>query len=581
MAKSHLKVVNIVSSATEAAWSQSYHAGGVTAIVSVRRINANKEDSPSLSIVGKDLLNTFESEYFTLENKNLASIKSAVDATYEKSKDTHDISLIVTAVIQNAVYVVLAGEGKIQLIRNNTMATLLEQKDAKEVISASGFLETDDVMILETLSFSEKIPSSTLLETLTSNTVEDAAEILSPTIHKDQTGSEAALIFSYHEEEGMHMATPQPIRQTEEPKEELEKPLIQQQASHPISQNPERGKRLSHMQRLFLTIAAIIALVFIGTIYFSLQKKQTNQNAALFSSLYPPAERKYEEGLGLKDLNASLAKDDFTQAQKMLNDAKTKFPKDSSEEKQILVLLDKVNNEISPSTSTSTPSSAPVTDMTKTDATTAPFVGFAAKHLDAKYFAQDTSNYYFADNTGITKVVKTTGKATQIIKNSTDWKSIGGFDTYLGNMYVVDIADGIDKYPVAASGFGDKTAYFTGTVPDLSKNVSMAIDSSVWLLATNGTISKYTRGKADSFTLSGLTTSLSSPTRVVTTVDDTNLYILDNGNSRIVVIKKDTGSFVAQYYNPTLKGTTFMDVSEKTKTAYVLVSGTIYQMTFK
>lgn len=588
MAKSHLKVANVVASSSETAWSQTYHAGGVTAVVCVR---ATKEsaDSPSLSIVGKDLLNTFESEYFTLETKNLASIKSAVETTYEKSRKTHDISLIVTSVIQNAVYVVMAGKGKILLIRSNTMAALLEQTEGEDILSASGFLEPDDLMILETQEFSEKVPNATLLETLTTNTVADAAEILSPTIHKEQTGAEAALLFSYHSEgETQEMAMPQPVspqKAQEQEQEGKEKEAIEEQPpmynerQQAILEHamPKKRMKLSHRQKIFLTIAVIVAVVLVGTIFLSLRQKQSSQNAALFASVYTPAQQKYQEGLGLKDLNASLAHDDFVAAQKMLNDAKPKFSANSSEEKQILALLDKVNAELPSSTA----SNVPATDVAKAAKGDDPFMDFMLSNSSVKYFATDSTNYFYADNTGITRVNLSTNKSTQVIKNSTDWKTLGGFETYLGNMYVVDTADGIDKYSVTASGFGNKTAYFTNTAPDLSKIVSMAIDGSVWLLGNDGSINKYTKGKADSFSITGLTSPLSTPTQIVTTVDDDNAYVLDNGNGRIVVIKKDSGAFVAEYHNDILKSASQIDVSEKNKTVFILSSGSIYKMNLK
>lgn len=581
MPKSQLKVTNVTGTSTEAAWSQTYHAGGVTAVVTVRK--KAKTDDSSLSIVGKDLLNTFESEYFTLETKNLASIKSAVDLTYQKSKDTHDISLIVSAVIQNAVYVVLAGKGKILLVRHNTLATLLEQNEGDEVISASGFLEPEDIMILETPEFAEKVPTSTLLETFSDNSLEDASEIISPALHKEKNGAAAAVFFMYQEEAPI-ASVMQPVKepemplpQTEEVQEPESEPVLNEEIK-PDELKPVQEKKkklLSHRQKIFLTIAVVLAVVFVSAIYFSLQKKQTNQNSALFSTLYSPAEKKYEEGLGLKDLNASLAQSDFLSAQKMLTDAKSKFSANSKEEQQIDSLLSKVNKEITPEDTTAT------TNATKVASGTDDFMDFISSHTSEKYFAEDTTNYYFADATGITKVTKSTKKSSQVIKNDSDWKMLAGFATYLGNMYVLDSADGVDKYAVTASGFGNKTAYFSGTAPDLSKAVSMAIDGSIWILTSDGKVSQYTKGKPVSFSITGLSTPLSSPSQITTTSDDDNLYILDNGNSRIVVIKKDTGAFVAEYKNNLLKSATQIDVSEKDKKAYILSGSDIYEMDLK
>src|SRR5260221_12878639 len=114
MAK-NIQVAKIVASSSPTAWAQAYHAGSLTAVVSVTP--KEKEDGTSLHIVGKDLLNTFESEYFTLEDKNLTSIKHAVETTYKKSSDTHHISFLVATAIRNTLYLVMAGNGAIFLLR--------------------------------------------------------------------------------------------------------------------------------------------------------------------------------------------------------------------------------------------------------------------------------------------------------------------------------------------------------------------------------------------------------------------------------------------------------------------------------
>ena len=569
MGKSQVKVATIVANSTDDAWSQAYHAGGVAAVVSIHK-KETADESPSLSIVGKDLLNTFESEYFTLETKSLVSIKQAVEITYKKSKDTHDISLIVTANIQNAVYIVLAGTGKILLIRKGAVATLLEQHEGDVVLSASGFLESGDMMILETLSFEESVSSSVLLETLINNSPTDAAEILSPRIHKEKDGSATALIYKYHEE------APQSASIAMEAPKAPEEVMASTDGTSLVQEEPrQRSTRtITHRQKIFLTIAVVLAIVFAATIYFSLEKKLTGQNTARFSQLYPPALTKYQEGQGLENLNASLARNDFVQAQQMLTSAKGKFPANSSEEKQIITLLAKVDSQLTP---TSTAATAAVTkEASGTDA----FLDFAAQHANTKYIAQDDSNYYFADNSGISKVAKSGGSAQQIIQNGGDWKSLGGFATYLGNMYVLDTADGIDKYAVTSNGFGNKVAYFSGTTPDLSKATSVAIDGSVWILTSDGTITSYTKGTQDTFTISGLSQPLANPTQIVTTVNDTNIYILDNGNSRIVVLKKD-GTFVADYGNNVLKSATHLDVDEANKKVYFLSSGSVYELDMK
>ena len=642
MPKSQLHVANIVATSTTEAWAQTYHAGGVTAIIAVRK-KPGSTASQSLSVIGKDLLNTFESEYFTLATKTLSSIKQAVETTVKEAQETHDITFILTSVIQNAVYLVLAGAGKILLVRGNTLATLLQQEEGEEVISASGFLEPEDVMVLETLAFSQKIPSSTLLETLTTSSVENAVESLSPTVHTQEDGAMAALFFSFEEtqstspyttsvtakettavkkEEGKETVAGKPEQEPTEEKEESkeaapfisneekeinqfdfaqipteskepeevvaeekteetvtketvapkaepeEKKEVLPQDQIPVFAEKKRKKGITHMQRLSLTIAVILIIVFVATGYFYLQKKQADKQTALFSSIYRVAQKKYEEGVGLKDLNTQEAHADFLSAQQMLQGAQNKFPQGSTEQKQITSLLAQISSQLS-----ATPN-IPNTALTKVAASSDPLLGFAAAHTGAKYFVQDGTDYYSADTNGITRFTSPTGTGKQIITSS--WKSLAGFGIYFGNYYVLDSANGILKYSPSFS----KSNYFTGNTPDLSKAVSMAIDGSVWILGNDGTIVEYTRAKQDTFTVTGLSTPLSSPTQIVTSSDDANIYVLDNGNSRLVEIKKD-GTFVAQFYNPQLKNATQLDVLEKDGKAYVLIGSDIYELAIK
>ena len=586
MSKLTLQVAKIVASATDAAWSQAYHAGGLTALLSVtpKKISQN---TPSLAIVGKDLLNTFESEYFTLETKNLECIGKAVEVTYKKSQDTHDISLIVAACIQNALYVVLAGTGNIKILRKGNLGVILAREDLQEddhVLAASGFLENDDIIILETTTFSHLIPQDTLIDILSTNTVEKAAETFSPKIHSEQKGSEAALFFAYKEDTDQN---PFKFTQSEEEKktimQEKESKQTEQEIvsvpppepalSHEVHIQKNTSKGLTHRQKIFLTITIILLIVLGATIYLSLKKAQETKQAALFSSIYQPAQQQYQEGQGLVDLNAEKARSDFQQAIATLQNGKDKFPTGSTEQQQIITLLTKVQQSLSAAADVNTIS------LQKIDNSTNTLLAFESKQ-DTQYATADTSNFYTADTNNITRYSQKTNVGKTIIKNTSDWKSIGGFGTYLGNFYLVDTQGGILKYAVTENGFG-KTNYFTsGINPDLSHAVSLTIDGSLWILSSDGTILKFTKGKPDTFTLSGLDKQLHGPTHIVTSVDDNNIYVLDSGNARFVIFDK-TGKYLAEYQSQQIKEAKDRTVDEKNKKADFLVGNDLYELPFK
>jgi hypothetical protein len=168
-----------------------------------------------------------------------------------------------------------------------------------------------------------------------------------------------------------------------------------------------------------------------------------------------------------------------------------------------------------------------------------------------------------------------------LIKNDNDWQKAGGLSIYFGNIYVLDKKQNqILKFVQTDSGFS-KTNYFPkDTTPDFSKAVSLAIDSSVYVLSSNGTVAKYTKGNADNFSLTGLDKPLSNPTGIITNINDNNIYILDDGNSRIVVFDK-TGNYKSQYQATIIKGAKDFEVLEKDKKIYILSGGKIYEIDLK
>ena len=89
-----------------------------------------------------------------------------------------------------------------------------------------------------------------------------------------------------------------------------------------------------------------MVLVLILTVIFAISAQNNAKRQAAFNQVYPQAQKKYDEGQSLVDLNKNLARDSFIASKKILEENKSKFPKNSKEEKQILDLLTKVNKEI-------------------------------------------------------------------------------------------------------------------------------------------------------------------------------------------------------------------------------------------
>ena len=122
-----------------------------------------------------------------------------------------------------------------------------------------------------------------------------------------------------------------------------------------------------------------------------------------------------------------------------------------------------------------------------------------------------------------------------------------------------------------------KPVVTTKNANDLGNALDLAIDGSIYVLNTNG-VSKYQAGSLVNFKLPTMATAFSGQGKISTDKDWSNIYILDIGNNRILVIDKK-GNLVA-----TLKSKDFTKlkdfvVDEKSKTAYILNDGSLLKIT--
>ncbi len=579
MTKTPFTFAKIVSTPTLLSWSQAYTAGNVTAVISLTKNDHTENSDISLPALGKDLLNTLEAEYFTLETKTLASIKDAILATCEKNEEGVILSLLVAVLIENVLYLFIYGSGKIMMKREEKIGVLLEKTDhSPDLVSGSGFIQNNDTLLLETLGFANNITIDTLLPYLSHKRITELAEEISPLVHKQQQGDIAAIVGSYQDESPENL---QPIKQEEPMQEQEEKEQTQpiEGEEEPFDEEPatihiqRERRKVPHLKKLLLTITAVLFVIFIASIFFFMQKQKEQKMDIILQAAIVPAQKKFDESKGLMDLNRNLAREDLQSAKQMLEQAEPQLSTNSPQYKQLTSLLNQVNNALTESTN------AVESNATKVDDSADAFLVILKKQSDYQAASQDDKNVYMVSQDGITSITKSSGKSTTLIKNNADWQSVGGFGAYMGNFYVLDKKGGILKYVSSGSNYG-KTGYFPGNAPDLSSATSLAIDGSIWVLGTDGTISKYTKGIADTFALKGLDTPLKNPTRIFTTVDMNNVYVLDNGNSRVVVVDKN-GNYVSQYASKILANAKEFDVDETNKKIFVLSSESIYEIDMK
>ncbi|MEX2013192.1 MAG: hypothetical protein WD967_02205, partial [Candidatus Levyibacteriota bacterium] len=289
----------IAATPKETAWSQAYSAGKLFTVLSLKKEDS-EEDPPaggeeaSLKAVGKNVLDALETEFFSLEEKNLESVKAAILEASKGIPENLTFSFVTTVVSNNILYSYIMGIGKIFIKRGDKFGYVLESEDATgDITSASGFLQDKDLIILATDGFIKTVSKDQLLSSLDSLPPSEIAENLAPTIHESDEAEAAAIILSYKVEVEAHSAVPQ-----EEPREintisRDENVERANEESEGRKMNPlgfimpvfsifgklvprrpaSPAGRLNHSKKIYLTIAALILLVLVASVILGIKRQ--------------------------------------------------------------------------------------------------------------------------------------------------------------------------------------------------------------------------------------------------------------------------------------------------------------------
>lgn len=575
-----LTFAKIVASPTPSSWSQAYNAGKLFAVLSLLR--EGEDDELVLSALGKDILNTLEEEFFTLEEKNLEKIKEAVTKTVGKIPEKTLGSLLVGCLNENVLYIFVYGTGEILLTRNGKTAPLLTTAPNESIRAASGHIQNGDIVTLQTHEFKNLVSLEELEKVLQTKNVSDISELLAPKVYDAQSGTACAMVVVYAPSVSPLLAQAAELTDEEyvDDSKDTSGELQPQSRSFklPSFSFPKLPRlslpttQVSHKKRLIISIAIILLFVLCTSIYFTAQKKEHEKLQQELSLVLTPASKKYEEGQALVSLNRSLARDNFKEAKSSLLKNTTKFPKGSKEEKEVTSLLTKVEEALASISGENQVSTVQV-DIAKS-----PLLKAFATTPSALSGTQDEKTVYLLTQDAVLVIDKASNEKKQI-KNNDAWTSGKGIGVYANTFYILDTSTNqIIKVPVEG---GSKSSYFaSGGSQDFSKAVSMAIDGSIYVLTSDGAIFKFTRGKLEQFQLSGLSSPLVSPTRIITTPDFSNIYILEPTQRRIVVVNK-SGEYQAQYTADLFQNAKEMDIVENDKKAFVAVNGKVFEIELK
>ncbi len=160
--------------------------------------------------------------------------------------------------------------------------------------------------------------------------------------------------------------------------------------------------------------------------------------------------------------------------------------------------------------------------------------------------------------------------------NIPDTAVIADLTSFKGYIYLLDTRNNqIYRYNKTINSYGDPRDWLKEAV-NLAEAKSIAVDGSVYLLKSNGEISKLENGKTVDFSIKTIEPALNLPTKIQTTENSNYIYLLDPNNKRVVVINKSDGNLVAQYFSEAFNDLKDMIVNESAKQIYLLNNTSVY-----
>jgi len=202
------------------------------------------------------------------------------------------------------------------------------------------------------------------------------------------------------------------------------------------------------------------------------------------------------------------------------------------------------------------------------------------KYTKSSKLITSTPDYIYVFSTeSILQIDIAGNKIKTVIQNPSDWKNIVEVAEYSGNIYLLDSSKNqVWKNIKDDAGFSPSKPYFENE-STLKSVKSFAIDMAVYIIS-GSSVNKYLSGAKENFSLDKIpATSLKNPTKIVTSADLENLYLLEPSNKRIVVFDKK-GKYLQQIVDNRLEFAGDFGVNEKDKEIYFANGADIYKISF-
>lgn len=641
MKKFFLETAKIAGTTTDQAWSQIHtfsptekekllKRGHFLAVISLSELGEGVE----VAAAGKEVISRLHEEYYGhLEEKAIHQLEKTLKQVLEETGEEARVEIEAAALVGGAIYFAVVGEGKVLIQRQGKIATVLSgEKEKIEV--ASGRVEGNDTLLLGSKKFFSLLSEGVIKAALSGNSAKEAAESLAPAVHgQEKNGTTAALVLGLRE--AGKEAAPSELKKEELPEKKLKTTFSRPTGGSVLKKPPQwlrRASKISQLllfkiarklkrraiylskeerekkkpQRTLMTVAVILIVLLFVSVILGVRQRNRRQGEGGAAAILEQAAIKKEEGEALVDLNPIRARQLLLEARDLIGEIDpeetTQAVTDFQTELEKSLSLVMREHEVEPtlffdlviikddaqgSDLAVSGGELIIFDRNKKaiygleiDGLKSAILAGGEDLVGGEQIAAFLPKVYLLTERGIFQFDKQTKRQKLVVETEENWGEIADLRAFGGNLYLLDKQGEIWKYPGLEAEFGTYRRWLEGTKPDFNDAVGMSLDGSIWVLKTSGSVLKYTRGEKDAFTISGLDKPLNNSVAIFTDDDQENLYILDKGNSRVVVIDK-SGEYHSQYLWQGMTEVTDLVASEEEKKIFLLAANKIYEIKIK
>ncbi len=551
---------------------------------------------------GRQLLSDVADEFFEDSEGHVQKLTKAGESVSLKLQNTNNLNFLMAGFSGKALYLISKGEVLAYLYRQGSTSPLT--LNPGQVIS--GFLEPGDRVLLATKGLSNLLGDD-LGRSLGLPRIQLEEEVTQK-LAESEDPAQSGLILDI---EALENESVRGIGEVSDSNNDVPLPKISLGIFKSIPNLlPKLRKIFPRSGRGKLILALILILVLGLGVGYQFKTKADAEKNAKFTGLFSSAKGDFDAAKGLASLDPPAAKAKLTQAKDELIKALAikSDPEALDLKKQIEAEEGSILQQFSVSKLPvfldlslikdgfqSTQMSLSTGKLVLLDTNSKTLVAIdMVKKSNQILAGKDTlgeaqsasingdSVFVYSSDKGILKVGLSDKKVVVVSKKDDDWGKITDLAGFAGNVYVLDsLKNQIWKYLVTANGFGDKKNYLNdGVKADFAGALRMQIESSVYVLKQGGEILRFTRGASDNFSIGGLDKGIKDPKSIFVSSDTDNFYVLDSGNSRLVVLTK-TGAYKQQYQAPEFGTANDLVVDEKSKQVYLLLDGKIYSSDLK